>query len=159
VKKLLSVLSHAVLGVALVSLLASPVLAQTAIQQSATDLKSATLTATATGAANTAVTATIAAVTGQCLYVTDIYAAVVANAAVTGAAGPAPILTTTGLVTNLVFWGDNSSLTTGQMRVITDKHYVNPLKVSQSTAFTIVTSAGQSTENVRINVQAYAAAC
>jgi hypothetical protein len=36
---------------------------------------------------------------------------------------------------------------------------VNPLKVTQSTAFTIVTSAGQSTESVRINVLAYAAAC
>jgi hypothetical protein len=42
------------------------------------------------------------------------------------------------------------------LKVVTDKHFVNPLKVTQSTAFTIVTSAGQSTHSVRINVLAYA---
>jgi hypothetical protein len=131
----------------------------TPVQQDAQDLKAATLETTATGAANTAVTATIAPVTGQCIYVTDIYIATVANAAVTGAAGPAPIFTTTGLPTNLVWWGNNTTQVIGDLKVATDKHFVNPLKVTQSTAFTIVTSAGQSTESVRINVLAYAAAC
>ncbi len=146
--------------VAVLFLLLAPLAsAQQATQQSGQDLKAAVLEATATGAANTAVTPSIAAVTGQCLYVTDIYIAIVANAAVTGAAGPAPIFTTTGLPTNLVWWGDNSSLTIGQLKVVTDKHFANPLKVIASTAFTIVTSAGQATENVRINVLAYAAAC
>lgn len=129
------------------------------VQQSPQDLQAAVLTATATGAGNTAVTATIAAVVGQCLYVTDIYISEAANAAVTGAAGPAPIFTSTGLPTNLVWWGENGTLGTGVLKVVTDKHYSHPLKVPQSTAFTIVTSAGQSTVNVRINVLAYAAAC
>jgi hypothetical protein len=129
------------------------------VQQQGQDLKAATLTATATGAASTAVTATIGASSGQCLYITDIYIVLVANAAVTGAAGPAPIFTTTGLPTNLVWWGDNSTLTTGQMKPVTDKHYVNPLKVSSSTAFTIVTSGGQASQSVRINVAGYPANC
>ena len=158
-KKIVASIHHLMLALALSALVAMPVLAQTSTQDSATKLSAATVQATATGAANTAVTATIPAVTGSCLYVTDVYVAVVANAAVTGAAGPAPIFTTTGLATNLVWWGDNSSLTTGSLRVVTDKHFVNPLKVGQSTPFTIVTSGGQSTENARINVLAYAAAC
>jgi hypothetical protein len=131
----------------------------TSTQQTAKDLKAASLETTATGAANTAVTATLSAVTGQCIYITDVYIAIVANAAVTGAAGPAPIFTTTGLPTNLVWWGNNTTLVIGDLKVVTDKHFVNPLKVPASTAFTIVTSAGQSTESVRINVLAYPADC
>lgn len=131
----------------------------TPVQQDAQDLKAAALQNTATGAANTAVTATIGAYVGGCIYVTDIHISQAANAAVTGAAGPAPIFTTTGLATNLVWWGDNSTVITGVQKVVLDHHFTNPLKVNPSTAFTIVTSAGQSTHNVRINVLAYAAAC
>jgi hypothetical protein len=146
----------------LVALLLAPAMAfaqAQPIQQSPQDLQAATLTATATGAGNTAVTATLPASGGQCLYVTDIYIVEAANAAVTGAAGPAPIFTSSGLATNLIWWGENGTLSTGQMKVVTDKHYSKPLKVSNSTAFTIVTSGGQSTVNVRINIAGYAASC
>jgi hypothetical protein len=129
------------------------------VQQSPQDLQAAVLSATATGAANTAVTATIPAVTGSCLYITYIYISEVANAAVTAAAGPAPIFTTTGLSNNLVWWGNNATLGTGAFQLVTDQPYTRPIKVAQSTAFTIVTSGGQSTQSVRINVLGYAAGC
>lgn len=146
---------------ALVLALASDAVAAsgTPVQQDGQDLKAAKYEATATGAANTAVTATITGIPGACLYITDVYIAIVANAAVTGAAGPAPIFTTSGLPTNLVWWGNNTTLVIGDLKVVTDKHFANPLEVNSSTAFTIVTSAGQSTESVRINVLAYAAPC
>lgn len=114
-------------------------------------------TATATGAANTAVTATLTPPSGQYVYLCHIDISLVANAIVTGAAGPAPIFTTTNLPNNLVWWGDNGSLTTGQLKpVVTIPFGVVPLKsATAGTAFTIVTSAGQSTQSVRINVSAF----
>jgi len=116
------------------------------------------VTQTATGAANTAVTVTVPA--GGSLmffYVCSIDISMVANAAVTGAAGPAPIFTTTNLQNNLVWWGDNSSLTIGQQKQVVALSYVPfGLKTALSnTAFTIVTSAGQATQNVRINVTGF----
>lgn len=114
-------------------------------------------TATATGAANTAVTATLTPPSGQYVYLCSIDISVVANAAVTGAAGPAPIFTTTNLPNNLVWWGTNETLGTGAMRPVIQLAFgVVPVKsATAGTAFTIVTSAGQSTENVRINVTAF----
>lgn len=113
-------------------------------------------TATATGAANTAVTATLTPPAGQYLYICSIYIVSANNAAVTPAAGPAPIFTTTNLPTNLVWWGDNGIATTGLKSNITDVTYPLLLKTAISgTAFTIVTSAGQSTQNVRINVTGF----
>lgn len=143
-------------------LLAVPVFAQvqapgaTYVQQ-AQPLYACNQTATATGAANTAVTATLTPPSGQYVYLCHVDIAVAANAAVTGAAGPAPIFTTTNLPTNLVWWGTNETLGTGAMRsVIALPFIVAPLKsATAGTAFTIVTSAGQSTENVRINVSAF----
>jgi hypothetical protein len=112
--------------------------------------------ATATGAANTAVTATLTPPAGQYVYVCSIYIATANNAALTAAAGPAPIFTTTGLQNQLVWWGDNSVATTGTKVLVTDQVY--PLLIKSNapgTAFTIVTSAGQSTQNARINVTAF----
>lgn len=127
----------------------------TAVQQ-VQPLYNCNQTATATGAANTAVTATLTPPAGQFVYICSIYISLVANAAVTGAAGPAPIFTTTGLQNQLVWWGDNSSLTIGQLKPVTDIAYPLLVKTNATgTAFSIVTSAGQSTENVRINVTAF----
>jgi hypothetical protein len=113
-------------------------------------------TATATGAANTAVTATLTPPGGQFVYICSIYIATANNAAVTSAAGPAPIFTTTNLITNLVWWGDNAVTTTGTRVLVTDAVYPLLIKTAQpGVAFTIVTSAGQSTQNARINVTAF----
>lgn len=128
----------------------------TPIQQ-AQPLYACNQTATATGAANTAVTATLTPPAGQYVYICSIDITEAANAAVVAAAGPAPIFTTTNLPVNLVWWGDNGTFGTGAMKAV----YVNnwntiPLKSnSPGTAFTIVTSAGQSTESVRINVTGF----
>lgn len=113
-------------------------------------------TATATGAANTAVTATLTPPAGQYLYICSIEIHEAANAAVTAAAGPAPIFTTTNLATNLVWWGNNGTQTTGQNTPVLAAYYPLLLKTAVTgTAFTIVTSAGQSTDSVRINVTGF----
>lgn len=113
-------------------------------------------TNTATGAANTAVTATLTPPSGQYVYLCSIDIQEVANAAVTGAAGPAPIFTTTNLPTNLVWWGNNATQGTGQNTNVVSHDYPSYLKSSVAgTAFTIATSAGQSTDSVRINVAAF----
>jgi hypothetical protein len=135
---------------------ASVVEAQVIIQQSATRLDSCNVTTTATGAANTAVTATLTPPAGQSFYVCSIYIGQVANAAVTGAAGPAPIFTTTNLPTNLVWWGNNATQGNGLFTLVTDSTFDYPIKTAVAgTAFTVVTSAGQSTNSVRINVTGY----
>ena len=120
---------------------------------------------TATGAANTAVTVTLTPPAGQFVYICSIYIASANNGAVTPAAGPAPIFTTTNLQNNLVWWGDNAggcsssacvTGNTGYLIKVTDSVYPLLLKSQTSgTAFTIVTSAGQSTQNVRIDVTAF----
>lgn len=120
-------------------------------------LYSCNQTATATGAANTAVTATLTPPAGQYVYICSIDITIVANAAVTGAAGPAPIFTTTNLPVNLVWWGNNTTLVTGDMKpVIALTWPTIPLKSNAAgTAFTVVTSAGQATESARINLTAF----
>jgi hypothetical protein len=124
--------------------------------QQAQPLYNCNQTQTATGAANTAVTVTFTPPAGQYFYICSIHIVEVANATVTGAAGPAPIFTTTNLQNQLVWWGDNSSLTTGQQKIVVDDVFPLLLKTSAAgTAFTIVTSAGQSTQNVRINVTGF----
>jgi hypothetical protein len=110
--------------------------------------------ATATGAGNTAVTATLNPGSLSC-YICSVHVVEVANAAVTGAGGPAPIFTTTGLATNLVWWGDNSSLTTGQQKLVVDEVYPWFLKTAPGVPFAVVTSAGQSTQSVRIDVTGF----
>ncbi len=113
-------------------------------------------TATATSAGNGSAAVSFAAVPGQAFYICSIYISEVANAAVTGAAGPAPIFTTAGLQNNLVWWGDNSSLTVGQLKVVTDVTYpFGQVKAIPNTTFSITNSAGQSTQNVRINVTGF----
>lgn len=146
------------LGALLVSLvlLASIAEAQVQVQNSATRLDACNVTGTATGAANTAVTVTITPPAGQYFYVCSIYIAQAANAAVTGAAGPAPIFTTTNLQTNLVWWGNNATQGTGLFTLVTDSTWAFPIKTqTPGTAFTLVTSAGQSTNSVRLNVAGY----
>ena len=150
------------LTLAALVLWALPLLAQqpipgaTAIQQFP-PLYACDQTATATGAANTAVTASIPAQNGKYIYVCHVDIFEVANAAVTGAAGPAPIFTTTNLATNLVWWGDNATQGTGWQKQITNNTWNTiPLKTAApGTAFTVVTSAGQSTQSDRINISAF----
>jgi len=111
---------------------------------------------TATSAGNGAAAVTFAAQSGSAFYICSIYISEIANAAVTGAAGPAPLFTTAGLQNNLVWWGDNSSLTIGQLKVITDVVYpLGQVKSLPNTAFSITNSGGQSTQNVRINVTGF----
>jgi hypothetical protein len=122
-------------------------------------------TQTATGAANTAVTVTFTPPAGQFLYICSIYIVTASNAAVTPAAGPAPIFTTTNLQNNLVWWGDNAggctstacaAGVTGALVKVTDTVYPLLLKTAAAgTAFTLVTSAGQASESVRINVTGF----
>lgn len=115
-------------------------------------------TATATGDAQTAtaVTVTLTPPISQIVYICSIEIVEVANAAVTGAAGPAPIFTTTNLPTNLVWWGDNATQGTGWQKTVVSVQYAVPLKAKTvGTAFTIVTTAGQSTQSVRLNVTAF----
>lgn len=127
-----------------------------AVQASPSMLNACNVQTTATGAANTAVTATLTPPSGQYVYICYIHISQVANAAVTGAAGPAPIFTTTNLPTNIVWWGNNATQGTGAFTLVTDSTYGFPLKsAAPGTAFTIVTSAGQSTNSVRINVAGY----
>ena len=112
-------------------------------------------TATATGAATTAaaVTVTLTPPDRQFVYICSIDITEVANAAVTGDAGPAPLFTTTNLDTNLVWVGDNATQGTGWSKQVLSQVYAIPLRTATAgTAFTIVTSAGQSTQSVRINI-------
>ena len=126
------------------------------VQASTTLQNACNVQATATGGANTAVTATVTPPSGQYFYVCYIHISQAANAAVTGAAGPAPIFTTTNLSTNLVWWGNNATQLTGAYSLVTDSTFGFPLKTAApGTAFTIVTSAGQSTNSVRINMAGY----
>jgi hypothetical protein len=114
-------------------------------------------TFTATGAGNTTVTATSGAQNGKYFYVCHIDITEVANAAVTGAAGPQPTCTTSNLANNLTWWGDNGALTIGQMKpVIALVFGVVPLKTLQpGTAFTVACSGGQSTQSVRVNLSGF----
>lgn len=112
---------------------------------------------TATGLGNATVTLTVPAQTGKVFYICAIDIQQIANAAVTGAAGPAQLFTTTNLVNNLVWWGTNTTLVIGaQVNVITHDYGVAPLKtLLAGTAFTIVGTGGQATLNVRMNVSGF----
>lgn len=112
---------------------------------------------TATGVANTTVTVTAPAQSGKVFYFCTVDIATVANAAVTGAAGPAEVCTTTNLINNLTWWGDNSTYLTGQLKQVVALTFgVVPLKsLVPSTATTIACSGGQSTYNVRINLTGF----
>ena len=137
-------------------LVALPAFSQTSTQQSPTRLDTCNVQATATGAANTAVTVTVTPPSGQFFYFCTVSIFEVANAAVTGAAGPAPIFTTTNLPVNLIWWGDNATQGTGWQKQVAADAYPLTVKTAQpGTAFTIVTSAGQSTQSVRLNVTGY----
>lgn len=111
----------------------------------------------ATGAGNTAVTVTLSPPAGQSVYLCSLYISQAANAVVTVGAGPAPIFTSTNLQNNLVWWGDNAAKTTGQLSVVVDEVFT-PWAIKSATAgtaVTIVTSAGQSTQSIRIDATAF----
>lgn len=120
-------------------------------------LYSCNQTATATGLASATTTLTLTPPAGQYVYICSIDIVEAANALVTVGAGPAPLFTTTNLPVNLVWWGDNSALTQGVMKnVITLSFTTVPLKSNiAGTAFTLVATAGQATQNVRMNVTAF----
>jgi hypothetical protein len=128
--------------------------AQAPTQQVPTRLDAASSFATATGAGNTTVTATLTPPGGQYVYVTFIDIEIGANAAVTGAA-VVQACVTTGLATNMTFEGDNSTLTTGQVKLQPYPFNV-PLKTSSAgTAFSVQCSGLQSTQTMRVNVGGY----
>lgn len=134
-----------------------PASSQTVVQQSASRLDACTAESSATSAGNAVSTVTLTPPAGMFVYICSIYIAQVANAAVTGAAGPLPIFTTTNLPVNMVWWGDNSSLTAGQLVKIKDGMMGFPIKTAQPGApFTIATSGGgQSTYNTRMAITGY----
>lgn len=129
----------------------------TLTQQSPTRLDACNVTATATGVANTTVTVTVPAVGSLSFYICTVEIVTAANAAVTAAAGPAPICTSTNLSTPLIWWGDNGTYTTGQQKIATNTTFgPGGLKTSQpGVAFTIACAGGQATYNVRINVSGW----
>lgn len=141
------------------ALLACPAWAQqsgspTRVQQDPQMLTACNQTATATGAGNTSVVATLAPGGGNYVYICMIEVEIGANGAVTGAA-VVQACTTAGLATNLVFEGDNSSLTTGQVK-IQPYYFAQPLKTSApGTSFTVTCSGLQSTQTVRVNLAGY----
>lgn len=142
------------------ALLAAPCLAMgqsipgaTLTQQSPTRLDAYSVTQTATGAGNTSVLATVPGVAGMSFYIGSVDITTAANAAVTAAAGPQPVCTTTNLPTPLIWWGDNGTYTTGQQKIAVALSFPGGLKTATpGTAFTITCAGGQSTYNVRINV-------
>ena len=151
-------LKRLVAVLALVALMAGGVYSQVLINQVGSDLRSCTAESTATAANNAVATVTLTPPAGQYVYICHIYIAEVINATVTGAAGPLPIMTSTGLSTNLVWWGDNSStLGAGGLIKIADSRFGFPLKTaSPGTAFTIASSGtGQSTSNIRMHISGY----
>jgi hypothetical protein len=132
--------------------------AQVNVQQTPSRADACTAHSTATSASNAVSTVTLTPPAGQYVYVCYIYIAEIINATVTGAAGPLPIFTSTGLVTNLVWWGDNSStLASGGLIKIADTKFDFPLKTATpGTAFTIGSSGtGQATSNTRMNISGY----
>lgn len=112
---------------------------------------------TATGLGNATVTLTVPGQAGRVFYICAIDIQQIANAAVTGAAGPAQLFTTTNLVNNLVWWGSNTTLVIGAtINVMVHDYGVAPVKtLLPGTAFTIVGTGGQSTLNVRMNVTGF----
>lgn len=112
---------------------------------------------TATAAGNATTTATAPAQPGKVFYFCSVDIALIANAAVTGAAGPALACTTSNLINNLIWWGTNETLGTGAMRAVTNLSFgVVPLKsLVAGTATTIACSGGQSTYNVRVNITGF----
>lgn len=128
------------------------------ITQSPSRLDSCTVEATATAASSAVATATVTPPAGQYFYVCSIYIVETINAAVTGAAGPQPIMTSTNLQNNLVWWGDNSqTFGAGALIPIANSRFGVPLKSQTAgTAFTIASNGGgQSTSNVRIQFTGY----
>lgn len=112
--------------------------------------------ASATNTANNTFAATLAGVANKFIYIHTIDVQMVANAAVTGAAGPVPLLTTSTMFGGavLVWWGDNSSLTIGQQRQIVAVTF-SPFTLRTNVpgnSFTLTSSGGQASQNVRINL-------
>src|SRR5262249_2421201 len=134
-----------------------PALAQQSFQfqQSPSRLDAAVIFNSATGAGNTTVTATLTGNAQGSIYVTMIEIEVGANAAVTGA-GVVQACTTSGLSSNLTFEGDNSSLTTGQVKQFSVP-LNSPLKANPATNFSVACSGLQSTQTVRVNIGGYIA--
>lgn len=156
-QKLAAALLIAALGLALpyvgheAKLLAQVI--ATRIQADPQHLDAATIGCTASGAGNTTVTCTLGPPpAGQFVYVHTCTSHEVANAAITGAAAPAGVLTTTNLPTNFIWSADNATQGTGWQKEIMKEVWPNGLKTAQAgTSFTIAQTGGQSTQTFRIN--------
>lgn len=124
----------------------------TQVAQQASHYDACAFAQTATGAGNTAVTVTIPAQAGKYFNICTVDLLETANAAVTGAAGPAPILTMAGAPNNLIYWGNNTTLVIGDTRDFPYSYMPNGYKSSLGTAMTFTLSAGQATQSVRVTV-------
>lgn len=129
----------------------------TLVQNSPTELRASSVQCTATGAGNTTVTCTLGPPPGgQYVYITNCTVHEVANAAITGAAAPAGVLTTTNLGTNQIWWADNATQGTGWQKEVMKESWPWGLKTAQSgTSFTLAQTGGQSTQSFRINCSGY----
>ncbi len=79
-----------------------------------------------------------------------------ANAAITGAAGPAGVFTTTNLPTNQIWWADNATQGTGWHAIPMNVSWPTGLKTAQAgTSFSLAQTGGQSTQSFRINCAGY----
>jgi len=123
------------------------------VQPIGTRLDAGTATCTGTGAGNTTVTCTITGQSGVSIYLTFFDIEIGANAAVTGA-GVIQACVTTGLVNNMTFAADNSSLTTGQLRA-QPYNLATPIKWPAGVSAVISCSGLQSTQTVRVNAAGY----
>lgn len=108
-----------------------------------------------TQAGNVALNVQATGKANQFFYPTLFEAHVIANAAVTGAAGPAGIITTSGLAINLAWLVTNESLSIGQTKqVMTINIPYGTLRTSApNTNFLLqYNGSGQATYNIRVNL-------
>lgn len=125
----------------------------TSVQQSASRLDGCNAMATATGAGNTSVVATLTPTGGNSVYLCWVDIEVGANAAVTGGA-VVQACVTTGLPTNLTFAPNNTTLVIGDVRSQTF-NFTNPIKAAAGAAFVLTCSGLQSTQTLRVNIAGY----
>lgn len=125
----------------------------TSVQQSGQRLDACNALATATGAGNTSVVATLTPTGGNSVYLCWLDIEVGANAAVTGGA-VVQACVTTGLSTNLTFAPNNTTLVIGDVRSQTF-NFTNPVKAAAGAALVLTCTGLQSTQTLRVNMVGY----
>ncbi len=126
-----------------------PSVAQTLVQQSATDLTAATIAGTSQ---TSAATITIAAVAGQSFYLTGIDITNCAGASAVTAAAPTNITTTN--LPGSPKWMVGSGATAGLCQTESFA-YTKPIKSGASTATTFVLPTFATNQTINVNVFGY----